>query len=445
MSKAKRKWQEHPSCAHVFKRAGSDNWHVRLRNAEGRRAVESLGTSDAQEAVILALPKIAEHKARLLAGRPRLEASWAWRLEPGREHIAPDGNGKIVATDRELIHIHNGGIVKIEPNGGPANRLVNWPMGAIIVGDTPTRQRLTELRQRYKGATIINLAALERPAVAAKSADDAILETYLKHADITGHYEREARATWSLYKTLTDSKPLKDASRDDGRKLVTHFEGEGNKSATITKKIGWLTAAVNLAIKEGKLKFNPFSGVVPQRDDAERRLPLSDADIAEAKSKLAKLSDTDALLFRVLATTGMRLSEAFQIDGEGTEGGARFVIVGKKTDQSLRRVPLPRDLLPYLPATIKGKLFERIGTLKRTSDAASKRLMRFLRDDCGIADSRKVIHSLRHRAKDRSRAAGCPLNVQYELFGHEEKTIAAGYGVGSPVPLLKKWIDRIGF
>jgi integrase len=445
VSKSKRKWQEHPSCSHVFKRAGSDNWHVRLRNAEGRRAVESLGTSDAQEAVILALPRIAEHKARLLAARPRLEASWAHRLEPGREHAAPDGVGKIVATERELIHIGaNGGIAKIEPNGGPANRLVNWPMGVILAGDGTPPAMLTQARRQGWGP-VINLDRLERPVPAAKSADDAILETYLKHADITGHYEREARATWALYKTLTDSKPLKDASRDDGRKLVTHFEGEGNKSATITKKIGWLTAAVNLAIKEGKLKFNPFSGVVPQRDDAERRLPLSDADIAEAKSKLDKLSDADQLLFRLLATTGMRLSEAFQIDGEGTEGGARFVIVGKKTDQSLRRVPLPRDLLPYLPATIKGKLFQRIGTLKRTSDAASKRLMRFLRDDCGIADTRKVVHSLRHRAKDRSRAAGCPLNVQYELFGHEEKTIAAGYGVGSPVPLLKKWIDKIGF
>jgi integrase len=442
MSKAKRKWQEHPSCSHVFKRAGSDNWHVRLRNAEGRRAVESLGTSDAKEAVILALPRIAEHKARLLAARPRLEASWAHRLEPGREHAAPDGNGKIVATDRELIHIgHNGGILKIEPNGGPANRLVNMPMGAVIVGDTPTRP-LSELRRI---GPVINLASLERPAAATKSADDAVLETYLKHANITGHYEREARATWSLYKTLTDSKALKDASRDDGRLLVAHFEGEGNKSATITKKIGWLTAAVNLAIKEGKLKFNPFSGVVPQRDDAQRRLPLSEAEIAECKIKLDKLGDADRLLFRVLATTGMRLSEAFQIDSEGTEGGARFCIVGKKTDQSLRRVPFPADLLPYLPATIKGQLFARIGTLKRTSDAASKRLMRFLRDDCSITDPRKVVHSLRHRAKDRSRAVGCPLNVQYELFGHEEKTIAAGYGVGSPVPLLKEWIDRIGF
>lgn len=44
----------------------------------------------------------------------------------------------------------------------------------------------------------------------------------------------------------------------DGRKLVAHFEGKGLKSATIKKKLMWLTAAVDLAIKEGKLlaRFN---------------------------------------------------------------------------------------------------------------------------------------------------------------------------------------------
>jgi integrase len=416
--------------SYIFQRPGSSNWYVKLRAPGAKRVEKSLGTSDKLQAEIAAAPLVAAHKAAILAARPRIEAAWQHRLEPGREHAAPDG--KIVATDKELIHIgHNGGIVKIEPNGSPAFQLVGAPLN------------MRTLAEAFITADF-GAGRGERPAVAAKNGDDAILETYLKHANVTGYYEREARATWALFKTLCD-KPLKDADRDDGRKLVARFDAQELKSATITKKIGWLTAAVNLAIKEGKLKFNPFSGVVPQRDDAERRLPLSDADIAEAKSKLAKLSDTDTLLFRVLATTGMRLGEAFQIDGEGIEGGARFVIVGKKTDQSLRRVPLPAHLLPHLPATIKGRLFPRIGTLKRTSDAASKRLMRFLRDDCGIADTRKVIHSLRHRAKDRSRAAGCPLNVQYELFGHEEKTIAAGYGVGSPVPLLKKWIDKIGF
>jgi hypothetical protein len=34
--------------------------------------------------------------------------------------------------------------------------------------------------------------------VATKNGDDAILETYLKHANITGHFEREARNVWAL-------------------------------------------------------------------------------------------------------------------------------------------------------------------------------------------------------------------------------------------------------
>ena len=102
----------------------------------------------------------------------------------------------------------------------------------------------------------------------------------------------------------------------------------------------------------------------------------------------------------------------------------------------MRRVPLPADVLPYLPATIKGPLFK--------SDGASKRLNTFLRA-VGIADPAKCVHSLRHRAKDRLRAAGCPLNLQYELLGHESRTVASGYGNGSPVPLLKEWIDQIGF
>ena len=90
---------------------------------------------------------------------------------------------------------------------------------------------------------VFDVSKMDRPTPPTKNGDDAILETYLKHRNITGHFEREARNVWALYKRLTDSKPLKDADRDDGRKLVAHFEGEGLKSATIEKKIGWLNAA----------------------------------------------------------------------------------------------------------------------------------------------------------------------------------------------------------
>jgi integrase len=392
---------------YLFKRPESENWWIKLR-AAGKRVERSLGTSDKAVAELLALPMIAQHKGLLLAARPTpAGVTFQHEYEPGREHAGPDG-GRIIATERELIYLDKEGRIRIRgPNGGVGGLSFAVPV---------------------PGA---------RPSLPVKNSDDAIFETYLQHKNITGHFEHEARNVWALYKTLTNSKPLKDAARDDGRLLVAHFDGKGLKSATIEKKIAWLKAATNLAIKEGRLKFNPFSSVVPKRDDKVVRLPLDDMDIKAIKSGLDRLDASDRVLLRLLACTGMRLSEAFEIDGEATEKGIRYVIVGHKTEQSKRRVPLPAGVLKHLPKPISGPLF------KGGEPAASKRLNRFLRE-VGIADTRKVAHSLRHRAKDRLRAEGCPLDIQYELLGHETKTVASGYGHGSPVPLLRKWLDKVG-
>jgi integrase len=402
--------------SYIFQRSGSANWYIKLRSPGENRKEHSLGTSDKLEAELLAGELITAHKAKLLAARPRLETAWQHKLEPGRKHVAPDG-GEIIATDKELFYIgHNGSITRTEPNGAPAHQLVGGPLTVRSLAEAFTAPR---------------------PTARTRNGDDAIIETYLEHRRVGGYNASEARAVWHLYKELTHNKPLKDADRDDGRLLVKHFMDKGLKSATIEKKIAWLNAAVNLAIKEGRLRFNPFAGVIPKLDDAERRLPLDDADMKVIRANLKRLDKSDQILLRILAATGMRLAEAFGIDSEQTERRCRFVIVGTKTEQSQRRVPLPAAVLPFLPATIKGKLFT------GTDDAASKRLNRFL-DDIGITDPRKVIHSLRHRAQDRLRAAGCPEDVRWELLGHEKETVAAGYGEGSPVPLLRKWIDKIG-
>ena len=238
--------------------------------------------------------------------------------------------------DRELLYLDaEGRITGKVPNGAPAFQLVGGPL------------TVRSLAEAFTGRL---------PAPPVKDADDAIIETYLKHANINGHSERETRAVWGLYRSLV-GKPLKNATRDDGRKLVEHFENRGLRSATVQKKITWLNAAVNLAIKETKLNFNPFSGVVPKRNDKQKRLPLDEADIKNAKRNLDRLDESNQFLFRLLAATGMRLSEAFEIDGEMKERGCRYVIVGRKTPQSYRRIPLPAAVLPSLPRTIKGPLF----------------------------------------------------------------------------------------
>jgi integrase len=410
---------------YLFLRPDSHNWHVRFRYPD--KVIErSLGTPDIKKAEILSLPLIARHKATLLAAKPSLEATWRYEYEPGGLHDGPNGE-RVAATETELkFYGPDGKLLRTAPNGEPAFQLVNL-----------------EKRLGIPFAVDIEVTDDARPMLQAKTEDDKVLETYLAHRKINGYIEREARDVWMLFKTLTDNKPLKHCDRDDGRKLVAHFEAQGLKTATIEKKIAWLNAAVNLAIKEGRLKFNPFASIVPRVRDKTRRLPLADADMKAIKRNVAQLDKADQLLVRLLASTGMRLSEAFEIDGEEKERGVRYVIVGKKTPQSHRRVPLPAAVLPHLPKSITGPLFNRTKN-KDPSDAASKRLNRFL-DDCGITDPRKVVHSLRHRAQDRLRAAGCPEDVRWSILGHEEETVAAGYGEGFPVTLLRKWIDKIGF
>jgi integrase len=419
---------------YIFLRANSSNWHVRLQR-HGKSKAISLGTPDRAAAEILALPYILEHKRTVLAERPRLAKSWCTAYEPGRTYPDVDG-GTIVAEGRTLIHIdRDGKIIGRSDNG---RMVLN-----IASGDTVLAHDITDIRHtidgdQTEGRLIERWASRrhDRPAVPTKDGDDALLDTYIAHKGITGYFEREARSVWEIYKAL-GGKPLKDATRDDGRLLVKHYQAQGAKSKTIQKKIGWLCAMCNLAIDEGKLKANPFSKITPKLDDEEERLPLSDDDMVAVRRNLDKLSASDQLLVRLLASTGMRLGEAMEIESEHREKGVRFVIVGTKTKQSKRRVPFPAAVLPHLPRKITGKLFP------GEEPAASKRLNRFL-NDIGITDRRKVAHSWRHRAQDRLRAAGCPKDMRQELLGHDKVTVGDNYGEGSPVPMLKKWIDRIG-
>jgi integrase len=400
---------------YLFKRKGSDNYYIRLQ-PPGQKIVEkSLGTSDLKLAEIAAMPLIREHKTFMYARRPTVTPFWHRAYEPGLRVI--DGE-QVIATDRELQFLDDGGnVIRREPNGGPAELLTPAPVGGPSF-------------KAYDDA--------KRPTPAVKTGDDALLETYLKHNGIDGYREREARTMWHIFKTVVN-KPLRSCTRDDGRTIVAYLEDQGEaKSATLRRRLVPLVAMVGLAIKEGKLTFNPFAGVVPDRDDAERRLPFDDDDMKLIRTNLHRLSENDQLLVRVLATTGMRRGEAFEIDQEQTEGGCRFVIVGTKTEASRRRMPFPSDLLDYLPKKITGKLFT------GRKDSTTKRLIAFLRK-IGIADPNKVAHSFRHRAQDRLRAAGVPEDMRWALLGHEKRTVASGYGKGFPVPMLKEAIDKIGF
>lgn len=414
---------------HLFLRPDSRNWHIRFRYPD-KIVEKSLGTPDVKKAEILSLPLIAQHKAKLLARNPRLETAWRYDYEPGGLHDAPNGE-RVVASETELkFYGSDGKLLRTAPNGEPIFQIVNLEPRLGI--PFPVEVQVTEEA---------------RKAAAIKSDDDKLLDTYITHRGINGYNEREARAVWALFKQLTDNKLLKNCDRDDGRKLVAHFVEKKLAPKTIEKKVAWLNAMTNLAIEEGKLKFNPFSSIIPTQSNEDkkkrRRQPIKPADIRVIKSNLSRLDKADQLLVRLLASTGMRISEAFEIESEEKERGIRYVMVGEKTSQSERRVPLPACVLAYLPEKITKPLFDRTKNVDPV-DAASKRLNRFL-DDIGIVDKRKVVHSFRHRAQDRLRTYECPQDIRWALLGHEDDTVAEGYGEGFPVRVLKRWIDKIGF
>ena len=410
---------------YLFKRKGSDNWYVRLQ-PPGQKIVEkSLGTSDLKLAEITAMPLIREHKAFMYQRRPTVTPFWHRAYEPGLRVI--DGE-QVIATDRELQFLDDGGnVLRREPNGGPAELLSPAPRGGPSF-------------KAYDDA--------KRPTPAVKNGDDALLETYIKHNGIDGLRERQARDIWHIFRTVV-KKQLKQCTRDDGRAIIAHLEEQAGgeiKSATLRRRMVPLVATVDLAIDEGKLTFNPFSGVVPDRDDEDEREAFDDADMKLIRANLHLLSKSDQLLVRLLATTGMRRGEAFEINREQIENGIRFVTIGTKTPQSLRRVPFPADLLPYLPPKITGQL------IPGRMDTAGKRLREWL-TEIGITDPDKApMHSFRHRAAQRLRAGGIEESLREAVGGWangKKKKTSRKYGnkhgKGFPLSMLKKAIDKIRF
>ena len=149
----------------------------------------------------------------------------------------------------------------------------------------------------------------------------------------------------------------------------------------------WSRRSISPLMKASK-RDQSVCVLVPDRKDEDEREAFDDDDMKLIRANLHRLDANDRLLLRVLATTGMRRGEAFEIASEKTEDGIRYCMVGTKTPQSLRRIPFPKDLLPHLPKKITGPL------ITGRKDSASKRLREFLDEigHQGSATKRRCTH-----------------------------------------------------
>jgi integrase len=121
-------------------------------------------------------------------------------------------------------------------------------------------------------------------------------------------------------------------------------------------------------------------------------------------------------------------------------------IAGLKTKTSSRSIPLsPRateclrqhkvelsDTDPIFPAYAK----------PRGNDSASAMLMKRLR--IVITDKKITMHSLRYRMTDKLHNTGCPENLSMAILGHSANIVAAKYGAGYAIEVMREPLGRCG-
>lgn len=280
--------------------------------------------------------------------------------------------------------------------------------------------------------------------------DWQIIQDFITSEGKDETWAREASATYEHWRQVV-GKSFAQADRPDGERLVRFYREEyvapksvsagvaGIKSNTILKRLNYLSAPIHkhMRAKKARISFNPFLGVIAHLgQDATRKRPLSNEDLEKIDKNIDRLGREERLLYLICRHTGCRRGEAWQIS-ETMEKGLRVIWFGSKTEQSVRRIPLPEGLLPHLPSKINGPLFE--GHPKIVGKNLNRAFRRF-----GIEDESKTLHSFRHRAQDRLRTERCPEDIRWAILGHEKKTVAEGYGDGFAMAVLKPYVDAIG-
>jgi len=222
--------------------------------------------------------------------------------------------------------------------------------------------------------------------------------------------------------------------------------------ASTERYITVVKAVVNHSIDElGLSGFNnPFNKLKVKGAAATRgdRLSLSEVEIMAVREVIP--SEDLLALYEALVTTGARLAEVSGALCGDIDLQHRAIhirpndIRGVKSPSSIRVIPLSDKAFDLLFALKHGRedtepLFSRYGR-PNGNTAASAALMKHFRKV--VTERKKAMHSLRHRKADQLRAVECPEEIRKALLGHSNREVAARYGDGYSLEVLKKWLSQ---
>jgi integrase len=306
------------------------------------------------------------------------------------------------------------------------------------------------VEQVYSGKLrqeVITLETVLKDYVSYKS------DTPKAEKEITQRVERLRKDMQHIYgKQKLRYVSLNDISRQDANDLRDHLLSRVSANSAV-RMLGVVRTAINHAIVEHSLNIpNVFTNLRIKGAGASKldRLPLSDTQVVHLEA--AYLNDTTAwALFVCLRDTGCRVSEiaGLRVKDCDTDNGCLSISPTPwrtlKTNNSQRSVPLSPEAIKALEEVSQGKdpeapLFPQYAK-ERGGDNCSAMLMKRLRTI--ITDKKLTMHSLRHRMKDKLRNTGCPEAISVAILGHGSNTVAANYGSGYALDVMREHMEKV--
>jgi integrase len=306
------------------------------------------------------------------------------------------------------------------------------------------------VEQVYSGKLrqeVITLETVLKDYVAYKS------DTPKAEKEIKQRVERLRKDMQHIYgKQKLKYVSLSDISRQDANELRDHLLSRVSANSAV-RMLGVVRTAINHAIVEHSLNIpNVFTNLRIKGAGASKldRLPLSDTQVVHLEA--AYLNDTTAwALFVCLRDTGCRVSEiaGLRVKDCDTDNGCLSISPTPwrtlKNNNSQCPVPLSPEAIKALEEVSQGKdpeapLFPQYAK-ERGGDNCSAMLMKRLRTI--ITDKKLTMHSLRHRMKDKLRNTGCPEAISMAILGHGSNTVAANYGSGYALDVMREHMEKV--
>lgn len=337
-------------------------------------------------------------------------------------------------------------------------------------------QRLRGKERQHFDRLVIKPAVTEQTECNERTVWD-LVDYWSKQAERRPRTQMEVNTTFERFVACNGNLAPGAIQKQHIVKLKDWLLEKGLAAATVRKAINLVSAVFELAVANDLLPFNPARGIRLAKPKVERksRVPFDASDLkrlfaspvfSQGARPLGGRGEAAYWLPYLGLWTGARLEELGQLlvqDVQQEQGNHYLAIQDDpatdkrlKSVSSRRRIPLHPELirlgfLDYVRQQADlghARLFPlltRTGGRQLTS-SWSHWFCRYLRNEVGISDRRKVFHSFRHGFKEACRVSGIPKEIHDQLTGHASRDVGDGYG-GERFPLspLVVAIERLRY